>query len=64
VEEVTLQVPKGDANPTMALLELAHCLLDPITLDHLCNHQESPRALVAPLQLQQMKPADLLVPSE
>ena len=64
VEEVILQVPKGDANPTMALLELAHRLLDPGSLDHLCNHQASPPALMAPLQLQQMKPADLLVPTE
>jgi len=63
IHEVVLKLPQGDvANPTMALLELAHRLLDPATLDHLCSEQEASGSLSAPLQLQGMKPADLLLP--
>lgn len=62
IHEVVLKLPQGDKNPTMALLELAHRLLDPGTLDHLCSEQEPSGSLSAPLQLQEMKPADLLLP--
>lgn len=62
IHEAVLKLPQGDKNPLMALLELAHRLLDPAILDHLCSEQESCGSLSAPLQLQEMKPSDLLLP--